>query len=112
MRKFFGDIPDKDKKLAAQLDEQEVWFDKYGKEIDERVAAQGLICLAHDWISMGANEEAHRLLLKAEKLCPHYYEKYLLPDMLKNPDFNLLVQNLSSFLAQDLIDLIRDRDGF
>jgi hypothetical protein len=70
--------------------------------------AKALTCLAHDWAQLGLEEEAHRLLLKADKVFPGYHGAPMRHDMAQDPDFDLLGRSLALELAVAALSTARD----
>lgn len=100
--RLLGDVPEEHKKLSEDLQSME-------KDIatlptrNTRMLAQLHVCLAHDWLQIGMEEETHRLLQKAETICPGYFKNFMVLDTQTNPDFDKLVKNLSIELTHLLL---------
>ena len=94
--KLLGDVPKEYVQLAVDLSDMELMVDK-----DNMVAefkAKIYTCLAHDWLDIDMEEEGIRLISKAEKTCPQYYEKFQREQMKKDPQYNELVRRLATLI--------------
>lgn len=101
--RLLGDVPKEHQELARDLREIEVAID--GMIVPPREKAKAYVAMAHDWYSMGAEEEGHKLLLKAEKACAGYFTKEINEDT-EDEEFAYLVGRLKAeiiyLLAQEL----------
>lgn len=73
------------------------------------IIAQGLTCLAHDYVQMGFEEKAHSLLLKADEIYPNYHKEKMHEHMKNDPHFSTLVVSLTSELILVALSTARDR---
>jgi hypothetical protein len=94
---LYGDIPEDHRKLAKELLELEEWFDNH-PEVEPADRAKGMTCCAHDWYSMGDDDKGSELLIKANEICPGYFDNEMQVDVLKDPDFAVLVQSLHNLI--------------
>lgn len=103
-----GDVPEEHKKLATELQRQEIDMEQH-ITLSPPYVAQAYVCLAHDWYDIEEQEEGHRLLEKAELVCPEYFRKHMQAHCLENPTFMKLVSQLFTMLAWTLIDNLKER---
>lgn len=101
-----GDVPEDHKILAKNLEELEKSLDSLDK-IENPTRAKALTCLAHDWYTIGMEDEGQRLLRKAEDACPGYFETVLVQQAQEDEDFNTVIQSLASELMFMLTNKIR-----
>lgn len=108
--KLIGDVPEEHKYLAAELEKMEKRFDEAtGKGSDNSQLAKGYTCLAHDWYMMGAEEEGLRLLHKADKVFPTYFESQIIVDCLHDLEFNFIVRNITTELMFMAVSKLEER---
>ena len=93
--KLYGDVPESHKILVAELNSLENWFKINGDEVPLLSAAKGFTCMAHDWFSIGVEEEGERLLKGAESLCPGYFKGPILSQITRDMSFAYLVGRLT-----------------
>lgn len=91
---LFGDISKEDREQAKALEEQEAWFDSKQGLAPPQILAKGYICLAHDWYVLSLEEKAQKLLDKADKICPTYFENYMGFDIQEDPDFEKVMAGI------------------
>lgn len=72
------------------------------------VIAQGLTCLAHDYVQLGLEEKGHELLIKADEIYPGYHSSKMEEHMESDPDFKKLVLSLSAELILVALSVARD----
>lgn len=113
MIKFGGDISDADKRLAAELEKEEEYWNiasassHYAKEI----VAKAFVCLAHDWLEIGLEEKGTELIEKAERVCPGYFENTILLQTKSDEDFDILVKNIFvnlSWILINRVDMVKE----
>jgi hypothetical protein len=95
--KLHGDVPQEHRELASQLEEMETYFDGNLSAPLEMIA-KGYVCLAHDWFSIGEEDEGHRLLGKADRVFPGYFTNKASDHADEDPDFARLMVNLRMLL--------------
>lgn len=100
--KLLGDVPQEHKDLAEELEQMERYFDSK-HNVPLEMVAKGYVCLAHDWFALGAEEEGHRLLDKADKIYPGYFHTKASDHAKEDMDFALLIVNLRNYLNSLLI---------
>lgn len=105
MAKLYGDVSEKEKKLAEGLEEHESWLDKK-KDVPALIAAKMLVCLAHDWYDLAMDDEGERLLTKADKICPGYFRKAIVDQTIEDPEFAYLILNLQRLIATDILSVL------
>lgn len=99
--KFAGDVPKQHKELAKELEVLERIVD-LGKQSNGK-RAQAYTCLAHDWYQMNVEEEGHRLLLKADKVFPGYFESSLIKSQVEDEKFRIILNNVKIELTKMLL---------
>ena len=104
--KLLGDISDEHKKLAVELEEMEETLASMSYLTKEYVA-KAMVCLAHDWYDLGAEEEGHRLLMKAEQTCPGYFKNNVSKHMKEDEKFNLIMNRILSSIILLLINTVK-----
>lgn len=97
--KTYGDMPDSHRELVKELVVLEKYFDDHQDTVPPEAAAKGFLCCAHDWYSLHMGEEGQRLLYRAEARCPGYFANLLDDQASRDPDFNILVENLKKTSA-------------
>lgn len=107
MTKLAGDVSVEHRELAEQLTlfEETTDLDKYADEMRAKV----YVCLAHDWYCMGAEEEGNRLLLKADKTFPGYFQSSVIKHQLEDEVFDRVIKNITLELARMLVDGIASK---
>jgi len=105
-----GDVPEGDKKTAEALRKMEIDMEEQAT-LSPQYTAQAFVCLAHDWYEMGSEEEGHRLLKKADIVCPEYFRKHMQSHTLENSAFELLVNRLFAMLGWQLLDSLKDKNN-
>lgn len=106
--KFGGDIPAEKRELAQALTDTEKQVDGDEGYPAER-KAQIYVCFAHDWYQLDMEEEGNRLLLKAEKVCPGYFKGPVIQHQKEDPNFDIVIKNLTLELLYLLSGNLRDR---
>jgi len=69
------------------------------------------VCLAHDWYQLNIEEKGNSLLEKAEFSCPGYFKYLIQEDIKEDEDYNILVKNLTSFIASIILYRINELKG-
>jgi hypothetical protein len=106
MKKLIGDVSEEHKKLAKELEELESILDTK-VELPKSILSKMFVCLAHDWFEISVDEEGHRMIEKAEKTCPGYFNEVIHRHQKEDPRFELICKNLKSELAVLLLtDLV------
>lgn len=94
--------------LIVNLEEMEkVMLDKIPNLAPELVA-QGLTCLAHDWIDIGLEEKGHQLLIKADQIYPGYHKDKMQEHMKADPDFDRLIRQMGQELIIIALSTMKD----
>lgn len=94
-------LSQEDKELLIELEEMEASLLDKQLALAPEIQAQGLTCLAYDYITIGLEEKGHELLLSADKLYPGYHKSKMKEHMNIDPDFNRLIK----LMANELIIL-------
>ena len=89
--KYYGDISEAHLDLVEELQALEKWFDDFGSKISRVSAAKGMTAIAADYIDMEMDEEAHRLLYRAEALHSGYFKTKIHTQMEQDMEFEDLV---------------------
>jgi hypothetical protein len=98
-----GDVTQQDRDHLAALIEVEQDLDELSHLATPRELAKGYTALARDYYhDLAMDEEAERLLLKAQNVCPTYFTKEIKEDTDSDPDFNMVVRSLTSELLKVL----------
>ena len=105
---IYGDVSEEDKALTTKLKNHEKSLE-LDKVLTKDQRAYSYVCLAHDWYAMGMEEEGHALLAKAEKACPGYFKNYMVKQTQSNPNFNLIVRNISVELMWMVVEQMRNK---
>lgn len=105
--KLLGDVPERHKEIAKELGELEAMVE--ARKLPPGLSARACVCMAHDWYKMGADEEGHRLLEKAEAYYPGYFRKLMLQHTLEDATFDYLVKSLSSELATMVLYRLKNK---
>lgn len=105
--KLFGDVSERDRELAEELDRLEADITSE-VNIGKDIVAKACVCLAHDWYLMGVDEEGNRLLEKAEKYFPGYFKELMIKQTLEDPRFDYLVKGLTSELAMIILYRLKE----
>ena len=92
--RYGGDIPAEHRKLIAELEALELWFQEHGEEVPLLTAAKGFVCIAHDYYAIGLEEEGERFLRKTEAICPLYFMGPVYSQAGKDADYAYLVAAL------------------
>lgn len=92
--KYYGDIPESDKKLIQELVTLESWFNEGNIPIPPLTAAKGFVAMSHDYYEMYLDEEGERLLNRAETCYSGYFKGPIQEHMSKCSDFNSLIKNM------------------
>ena len=106
--KLAGDLTKKQKAQAQELTEFERLVDHDSAYPKDR-KAQIYTCLAHDWYQLDMEEEGNRLVVKAEKVCPGYFKGPVIQHQKENPDFDIVIKNLTVELLYLLTDTLRNK---
>lgn len=93
-----GDIPKDHLELANKLLEQEDHFYDNLRIYGPESTAKVFVCCAHDWYDLGDDDKGSELLLKAEKVCPGYFENQINVHVKESPNFAYLVESLKEKL--------------
>lgn len=101
-------LPPEHLELVLQLEEMERYFLQPDNLFSPKAIAQGLTCLAHDFVQIGLEERGHALLLKADKIFPGYHSFQMLKDMEDDENFAKLVRSLSAELILVALSTVRD----
>lgn len=109
--RLIGDVPEEFRELAAGLEDAERFYNSHSLQIPIVNLAKGFVCMAHDWYKMGCEEEGNRLLLKAEAVCPGYFQNVMINQTLEDKDFDYLVKGLTVELAWMLLYRLRHMEG-
>lgn len=91
-----GDVPKEDLEIAEELLEMEDHFNLHGDIYPPSMVARIYVCLAHDWFEIGDDEKGHDLLLKADKVCPNYFDNQIKSHIMEDPEFAYLVESLTA----------------
>ncbi len=92
--KIFGDVTDKERSAAQELQEMEAILALNKRKLPRSRVAKGYICLVYDWYKIGMEEEGNRLLQKIDQMCPDYFKKYLVKHMVEDKVFDELIKKL------------------
>lgn len=95
--KLLGDVPQEHKDLAVELEKMEKFLDSK-LHMPLEMIAKGYVCVAHDWFAIGEEDEGHRLLGKADKVYPGYFDTKSADHANEDPDFNRLMVSLRKLL--------------
>lgn len=106
--KLVGDVPEEHRELAAALDKAESDIDT-DKLLPDSRKAQVYTCLAHDWYDICVEEEGNRLLLKANKVFPGYFNAMVVQHMSEDENFELVVRNITSELIQIMVGGLNEK---
>lgn len=93
-----GDIPKEHLELAEDLLEMEKHFDDNPQLYDTETRARVYVCCAHDYLCMGDDDKASDLLVKADKVCPGYFQNQIKNHTKEDPNFAYLVDSLTEKL--------------
>lgn len=104
--KLSGDVSQKDKDIANELEQFEKIVDSDIVCPVERLA-QIYVCLAHDWYKLSCEEEGNRLLLKAEKICPGYFKSTVIEHQKEDKDFDIVVRNITIELITMMVSNLK-----
>lgn len=97
MTNYFGDIPIEDLEMLAELKALEKWFIEHGKTIKPVMAAKGFTAMAFDYYEMYMDEEAERLVNRAEKEHPGYFKGPIYTHMAQDWEFEALINMLIGY---------------
>ena len=103
-----GDIPENHQELAKELEELEGYFDSKTDSFPPESMAKAYVCMASDWYSMGDDDKGSKLLDKAEKACPGYFNNQIHTHTYEDPDFDLLVK----ILTKNVLEIARSVLGY
>lgn len=92
-----GDVPLEHREIAEKLLELEDYFTNKPNIISE-IRAKGFVCIAHDWYAMGDDDKGSLLLLKANDVCPKYFDNEMHTHIAADPDFDKLVKSLVGYI--------------
>ena len=106
--KLYGDVPKEHLELVEELLEMEEYFDTEHLKYPPSLLARAYVSLACDWYTIISEDtKGGSLLEKAEKVCPGYFKNEIVDDIQEDPEFAILVENLTDSLliiAQSIID--------
>jgi hypothetical protein len=105
--KLHGDVTEKDKLLAEELESFEKFLTTY-ENMPPNKGARMAVCLAHDWYQLGCEEDGARLLKLASKFAPDYFKEQIKTDAAEDPLFNRVVRNIAVELSYLLLANIED----
>ena len=94
--------------LIVNLEEMEKVMLEKIPTLAPDLVAQGLTCLAHDWIDIGLEEKGHQLLLKADKVYPGYHKEKMKEHMKNDPEFDRLVRQMGYELISIALSAMKD----
>lgn len=105
--KLIGDVPKEIQDQADQLTDFErlVDSDPYSNERK----AQLYLMLAHDWFMLNVEEEGQRLIYKALDVCPGYFGEPMIQHQVENPNFAIIIKNLTGELRNLFLDTLRNK---
>jgi hypothetical protein len=98
--KMAGDVKEEHRLHAIELQSLEKEIEANPKFSLAEIKAKFYCCLAHDWYQMDMEEEGHRLLLKAESVCPGYFKGTVIKQVEESEDFGIIIKNLTIELLQ------------
>jgi len=98
--KMAGDVKDKHRLHAVELEKCEREIETNPKFALAELKAKFYCCLAHDWYQMDMDEEGHRLLLKADDVCPGYFKGPVIKQVEESEEFGIIIKNLTIELLQ------------
>lgn len=93
-----GDIPEEHRQLVEELLDLEDYFDSKIENIKPNERAKGFVCISHDFYQMGDDDKGSDLLIKANVVCPGYFDNEMKEHVAKSPDFAALIQSLSNII--------------
>jgi hypothetical protein len=96
-----GDIPKEHRELAKELLEMEDHFDSK-IDLEPSLVAKGLVCISHDYYSMGDDDKGRDLLAKAEKVYPGYFDKKIDEHAAEDQFYKQLVDSLALIILETL----------
>ncbi len=102
-----GDLSEKQRAEIDELTRFEalVDTDPYANERK----AQLYTMLAHDWYQLDLEEEGSRLILKAESICPGYFNLTVIQHQVESPGFDAVIKRLTFELIYLLTDTLRNK---
>ena len=105
--KLFGDVSDSDKVLSYSLEELEREIDT-NKSMSKQLMAKCYVCLAHDWLALYADEEAIRLIERAESIFPDYFTGQIYVHAEQDESYKDIVVRIGDLLLEMAINRIKE----